>query len=49
MVRPILPPITPIRPIRLTGSAPELAAKAFIYASIIGVFTLAVLIMLRHS
>ena len=49
MVRPILPPITPIRPIRLTGSAPELAAKAFIYAAIIGVFTLAVLIMLRHS
>lgn len=49
MVRPILPPVMPIRPIHLTGSAPEFVVKAIIYAAIIGIFTLAVWVMLRRS
>ena len=49
MVRPILPPILPISPIRLVDSAAETVLEITVCAVILGVFTLAVWIMLRHS
>ena len=49
MVRPILPPTLPISPIRLVDSAAETVLEIAVCAVILGVFTLAVWIMLRHS
>lgn len=49
MVRPILPPVIPIRPIQTETIALELAVKVLSCAAFLSVFVLAVWIVLRKS
>ena len=49
MVRPILPPVIPIRPIQTETIELELAVKVLSCAAILSVFVLAVWIVLRKS
>lgn len=50
MIRPILPPVLPpITPITVKETAAEIVLQIVTYAAIIGIFTLAAWIMLRHS
>lgn len=50
MIRPILPPVLPpITPITVKETAAEIVLQIVTYAAIIGIFTFAAWIMLRHS
>ncbi|MBQ3869697.1 MAG: recombinase family protein, partial [Clostridia bacterium] len=50
MIRPILPPVLPpLTPITVKETAAEIVLQIVTYAAILGIFTLAAWIMLRHS
>ena len=50
MVRPILPPIIPVQPVEASGdTVAKIIGNIFLYAAVLGIFTLAAWIMLRKS
>ena len=49
MIRPILPPILPVQPINTAETTIQIIGSIFLYATVLGVFTLATWIVLRKS
>jgi leader peptidase (prepilin peptidase)/N-methyltransferase len=49
MIRPILPPILPVQPITAADTAVQIIGSIFLYAAVLGVFTLATWIVLQKS
>ena len=49
MIRPILPPIIPVQPVTTADTTARIIGNIFLYAAVLGVFTLATWIMLRKS
>ena len=49
MIRPILPPILPVQPITAADTTIQIIGNIFLYAAVLGVFTLATWIVMRKS
>ena len=49
MIRPILPPILPVQPITAAYTTVQIIGSIFLYAAVLGVFTLATWIVMRKS
>ncbi len=49
MIRPILPPIIPVHPVTTADTTARIIGNIFLYAAVLGIFTLATWIMLRKS